>query len=106
MGQELPELIAKLTKHNPDQRISISEGLEYLKKMGDDTDNKDLLLEQYIAKIRKCIKDDRSSISLNEDIHTTKELYIDLKVTPRDPKRYDDQETEDLFQRIDTFFAA
>ena len=103
--EEFNHLITELTQPNPDQRISIDEALEFLKKIGDDTDNKYILLEQYIHEIKKCIMDDRSSISLNDDIHTTKELYIDLRVTLEDPERYGEQETEDLFQRIDTFFA-
>ena len=65
--------------------------------MGDDTDREENLLNQYINRIKERIKHNRSSISLNEDILTTKELYVDLKISSRDPEKYKNQETETLY---------
>ena len=104
--QTLKGLIDKLTYSKPEERMTIEETIKRLEEMGDDANNEDILLNHYIAKIKGRIENNRPSISLNEDILTTKELYIDLKITLKDPETYQDQETEDLFQRMDSFLEG
>ena len=99
-SNQLKNLIKDLTKENPEERITIQQALECLKGMGNDTDQQEILLNKYISEVRNRIKQNPSSISLNEDILKTNDLYIDLKITPSDPEKYKDQETEDLFQKI------
>ena len=102
-GKELQALIEKLTHKEPDQRISIQEAIDTLERMGDDSYKEDVVFRHYIAKIEERIKNNRSSISLNEDILQTKELHINQNVTLGDPEKYPDLDTEDLFQKIDSF---
>ena len=102
----LDNLITKLTHETPDQRISIERALEILKGIGDDASNEEILLIQYINNMKHRINNNRSSVSLNEDIFETKKTFIDLKITARDPERTKDQVVEDLFIRIDSFLAA
>ena len=102
-AKELQALIENLTHKEPDQRISIEEAIDILEKMGDDSYKEDVVFRHYIAKIQERIENNRSSISLNEDILETKQLHINQNITSRDPERYPKLNTEDLFKKIDSF---
>ena len=102
-GKELQTLIEKLTHKEPDRRISIEEAIDLLEKMGDDSYKEDVVFRHYIAKVQERIENNRSSISLNEDILETKQLHINQNITSRDPERYPNLDTEDLFKKIDSF---
>mgnify|MGYP000859612344 CR=1 FL=1 len=101
--KEMQTLVEKLTYKEPDQRISIQEALDNLERMGDDSYKEDVVFRHYIAKIEERIENNRSSVSLNEDILQTKQLHIDQNITSLDPEKYKDLNTEDLFRKIDTF---
>ena len=55
------------------------------------------------AKVQERIENNRPSVSLNEDILETKQLHINQNITSQDPEKYKNLDTEDLFQKIDSF---
>ena len=104
--QEIQELVDKLTHTEPNERISIEEAISQLNNMGDNSYKEDVVLRHYIAKVNERIETNRSSISLNEDILQTKELYLTQNVTSLDPEKYKSQETIDLFKKFDNFLSS
>ena len=104
--QEIQELVDKLTHSDPNKRMSIEEAIAQLNNMGDNSYKEDVVLKHYIAKVNERIETNRSSISLNEDILQTKELYLTQNVTSLDPEKHKDQKTSNLFKKIDTFLSS
>ena len=101
--EEIKALVDKLTHPEPAQRMPIKDAIDRLKQMGDDSYKEDVVLSHYIAKVKENIENNRSAISLNEDIHQTKELHINQNVTLLDPEKHKDLKTEDLFKKIGGF---
>jgi len=77
-----------------------------LDQMGDNSYKDNIVLKQYIAKTKDRVDNNPSSISLNEDTHDTIELHINQNITSQDPEKDKNLETEDLFQKIDSFLSA
>ena len=104
--QEIQKLVDKLKHSEPNKRMSIEEAIAQFNNMGDNSYKEDVVLRHYIAKVNERIETNRSSISLNEDILQTKELYLTQTITALDPEKYKDQDTEDLFKKIDNFLLS
>jgi len=103
---KIKRLITLLTKDNPEERISIKDAIKEIEAIGDDSYKKNVIFTHYTRQIKERIANNKSSISINEDIESTQDLLIKLDVTSLNPYRYKDLKTEDLFEKIDKFFAT
>ena len=104
--KKLKELINSLCKENPDNRPRLDEAISILTQIGDDSYQQRAIFSNYIRKVNERIENNKSSISLNEDIFHTRDVYITQEATALDPYRYKNQKSEDLQAKIDDFFRA
>ena len=104
--KKLEELIDSLCKEDPNDRPRLDEAINMLTQMGDDSYQQRAIFSNYIRKVKERIKKNKSSISLNEDIFHTRDVYITQEATALDPYRYKNQKIEDLQAKIDAFFRA
>ncbi|WP_342269666.1 WD40 domain-containing protein [Rickettsia endosymbiont of Orchestes rusci] len=102
--EEIQELITSLTNPNLEQRISIKDAITKIEAIGDDSYKENIIFTHYISKIKERLKNNKSSISINEDIERTKDLYINLYTTELNPYRYAKLKTDVLFSKIDDFW--
>ncbi|WP_375330738.1 NACHT and WD40 repeat domain-containing protein [Candidatus Tisiphia endosymbiont of Oplodontha viridula] len=121
---EVKNLINSLTNPNSEQRISITDAIAQIKAVGDDSYKENVIFTHYINKIKERLKNNKSSISINEDIENlisdievrklvsnnnienTENLYIELYSTGLDPYRYAKLKTDILFSKIDNFWNS
>jgi serine/threonine protein kinase len=100
----LKELVASMTQENPNERLSIQDALVKLKNIKTTDGDKweeSVVFQAYINKIKDRLKNNRSSIGINQDIYDIKEkLYIPVRVTRMDPQRYKNLPTLDLLDEM------
>ncbi len=101
------KILEKLLYENPATRISIPNAIEGIQNIGDDSWKEKSIFTTYILKIKEALRNDKSSISINEDIEDTQKCFIPLQVTTLDPDKYKDLDTHDIFETLDQkFFNA
>ena len=103
---KLKELLDSFCRENPEDRPSLDIVTSMLMQIGDDSYLQRAIFSSYVRKVKERIENNKSSISLNEDIFHTRDLYITQEATVLDPYKYKNQKSEDLQTKIDDFFRA
>ena len=101
---KLKRLIKSLTEEDPTKRLDLEEAISILSYIGDDIYKQKIIFSNYVSKVKERIKNNRSSISLNEDIFRIQDSYIKQEVTTLDPYKYKNMKSEDLKKKVDEFF--